>query len=90
VIDSSDGYDVDWQPSVWYRIEGYVHEETGDADVMIRPVSDPRPDGYQVSATVQTGVSDPLPYAVRVAGRRGDKITMDIAHLSWNAADGDG
>lgn len=47
---------------------------------MIWPVSESRSDGYQVSATVQTGVSDPLPYAVRVAGRRGYKIRSAGVH----------
>ncbi|AUG49552.1 hypothetical protein BVU17_18430 (plasmid) [Haloarcula taiwanensis] len=89
VADSSDGHSMDWQPSVWYKIEGYVDEETGEAEAMIWPTTDSRPEEYQISATVETGVSDPLPYAVRVAGRRGYKITMDLAHLYWNAVEND-
>lgn len=85
IVDSDDGHSIDWQPSVWYKITGYVSEETGDAEAKMWKVTEPEPSEYQISATVETGVTEELPYSVRVSGRSGYPITMDLAHLSWNS-----
>jgi hypothetical protein len=83
IVDADGGVAVDWQPQVWYEITGYVNEDTGEAKAKMWKVTDSEPDEYQITATVETGVTDELPYSVRVSGRGGYPVRMDLGHLSW-------
>lgn len=60
-----------------------MNEETGNAEAKIWQSTEPEPDDYQISASVETGVSDQLPYRILIDGITGGSITFEAAYVRW-------
>ena len=82
-VTESDSIDIQWQESTWYNIQGYVNEETGNAEAKIWQSTEPEPDDYQISASVETGVTDQLPYGILIDGINDGQVTFEAAYIRW-------
>lgn len=84
VVESQKEYDIEWEPSTWYQIRGYLDQQDGRVEAKIWKDSESEPDEYQASATVSTEPANDLPYSVSVTGDNQTTIRCELAHLRWS------